>query len=375
MKRRLGLLVLVATLAAIAHPAFEHLRAASLLLRFGDPKATGFVADFDRHDVTETSFDVALSHGTTRARLYAPVGVAHAPGIVLLHGVHYLGIDEPRLVRFARTIAATGVAVLTPEIREIADYRIDAASLETISAAVGALRSRIDAPTVGVMGLSFAGGLALVAASEAPYSNGIGFVVAVGAHDDLPRVLRFFASNTIELPDGTTKPMQAHAYGPLVLVYSRVADLFPAEDVAGAREALRSWLGERFDEARARAATLTPPSRALLATCFSHDVAPLAPTLLAEVGEAAETMRAVSPHDHLADIRVPVFLLHGEGDNVIPYSETLWLAHDTPPRYLREALVSAAIQHVEIHGEPTAKERWELVDFMANVLAEASARP
>jgi dienelactone hydrolase len=375
MKRRIALLVVLATLAAVAHPAFEHLRAASLLMRFSDPKATGFIADFERHAVVETPIPIGLSRGSTRGRLYAPEGVAHAPGIVLLHGVHYLGIDEPRLVRFAQTIAATGVAVLTPEIREIADYRIDAASLETIAASVGVLCARLDVPTVGVMGLSFAGGLALVAASEPRYSPGVGFVVAVGAHDDLPRVLRFFATNTIELPDGTTKPMKAHDYGPLVLVYARVDDFFPPEDVSGARDALRSWLGERFDEARARATTLSPASRAILETCFSHDVAQLAPKLLAEVGATAETMRAVSPHDHLAGIHVPVFLLHGAGDNVIPYGETLWLAKDTPPKYLRDTLVSAAIQHVELQGEPTAKERWELVDFMADVLAEASARP
>jgi dienelactone hydrolase len=374
VKRRLALLFVVATLAAIAHPAFEHLRAASLLVRFSDPKATGFVADFDRHEVVETPLDVPLSVGSTRARLYAPSGEARAPGIVLLHGVHNLGIEEPRLVRFARTIAATGVAVLTPEIREIADYRIDAASLETIAASVAVLRARLRVPTVGVMGLSFAGGLALVAASEPAYSTGIGFVVTVGAHDDLPRVLRFFATNTIELPDGTTRPMKAHDYGPLVLVHARVDDFFPPEDVPAARDALRLWLSERFDEARARAATVSPPSRALLETCFSHDVASLAPKLLAEVGATAETMRAVSPHDHLAGLHVPVFLLHGEGDNVIPYSETLWLAHDMPPRYLRDTLVSAAIQHVELEGEPSAKERWQLVDFMADVLGATNAR-
>jgi dienelactone hydrolase len=375
MKRRIALLVVVVVLAVSAHPAYEHLRAASLLVRFSDPKATGFIANFDRHDVVETPLEIQLSKGSARARLYAPVGVARAPGIVLLHGVHYLGIDEPRLVRFARTIAATGVTVLTPEIREIADYRIDAASLETIAASVGALRARLEVPTVGVMGLSFAGGLALVAASEKEYSAGIGFVVTVGADDDLPRVLRFFATNTIELPDGTTRPMKAHDYGPLVLVHARVADFFPPEDVAGASDALRLWLSEHFDEARARAATVSPPSRALLETCFDHDVAALAPKLLAEIGATEETMRAVSPHDHLANIRVPVFLLHGAGDNVIPYSETLWLAHDTPPRYLRDVLVSSAIQHVELEGEPTAKERWQLVDFMADVLGQASARP
>ena len=44
----------------------------------------------------------------------------------------YPGIDEPRLGAFAHAIAASGVAVLTPEIRELCDYRIVPASIETI---------------------------------------------------------------------------------------------------------------------------------------------------------------------------------------------------------------------------------------------------
>ena len=36
----------------------------------------------------------------------------------------------------------------------------------------------------------------------------------------------------------------------MVLVYSHVEDFFPAEDVPAARDALRSWLWEKRDDAR-----------------------------------------------------------------------------------------------------------------------------
>ena len=70
-------------------------------------------------------------------------------------------------------------------------------------------------------------------------------------------------------------------------------------------------------------------------------------------------------------MRVPVFLLHGAGDNVIPATETLWLAHDLPRRVLREALVSDAIQHVELHGEPAVGDELALVHFLSGVLEAA----
>ena len=372
--RRVALFVLVAVIVLLVRPVGAHLRAASLLVRFSDPNATSAVADVARHPVAESDLTVPAHGGPTRARLYTPTGVDHPPGIVLLHGVHYKGIAEPRLVRFAQTIAATGITVLTPEIREIADYHIDAASLETIAGATRTLKDTLGATKgVGVMGLSFSGGLALVAAADPRFNADIAYVVAVGAHDDLPRVLRFFATDTIDKPDGTHETMHAHDYGPLVLVYSSIDDFFPADDVPVAREALRLWLGEQFDAAREKANGLSEKSASRMQTLFDHKVASLAPELLAEIEKRRDAMRAVSPHDHMKDVKVPVYLLHGAGDSVIPASETLWLAADAPRGIVRGALVSQAIEHVELHGEPTSGEKWALVHFMSGVLSEADA--
>jgi pimeloyl-ACP methyl ester carboxylesterase len=193
----------------------------------------------------------------------------------------------------------------------------------------------------------------------------------VGAHDDLGRVLRFFTSNESPRPDGTTLRLQAHDYGAVVLVYSHVEDFFPAADVPVARDALRSWLHEDFDAARTRAQGLSPEAALEMKRVFDHDSAALAPELDAEVSRLSPQLAAVSPSAHLADIRVPVFLLHGAGDRVIPSSETEWLAHDTPPAMLRAALVSPAIEHVELEGKPGLGDQLALVHFMGDVLDAA----
>src|SRR5579883_3313296 len=150
-RRRVALLALITAVLFLVHPVRAHLRAASLLTRFTDAHAQGFLADLERHPVERTELMLATSAGATRARLFTPSGVANPPGLVLLHGVHHLGIEEPRLNNFAQTIAATGVAVLAPELREIADYRIDPASLDTIGAAARSLRTRLGVHDVGVM--------------------------------------------------------------------------------------------------------------------------------------------------------------------------------------------------------------------------------
>jgi dienelactone hydrolase len=368
LRRRIAVFVVAVFVVLAWRPTTSHLRAVSLLRRFGDP-ALG-----PSPKVREEPLDVApvrAGDAPVRARLYTPAGGGEA-GIVLVPGVHRLGIDEPRLVRFARAVAQENVVVLTPEIHELLDYRIEAASVDTIGAAAHALHERLGGP-VGVMGMSFAGGLALLTAADPRFADDVAFVVAVGAHDDLARVARFFATNAIPRPDGSILTLTAHEYGPMVLVYDRLEDFFPAADVPAVRESLRLWLWEERDQAKARLALVPSPSREKLAALYDGKLDTIAPELLAEIDRRKDAMSAASPHGHLGSLRAPVLLLHGTGDRVIPASETLWLAQDVPHGLVKDVLLSPAIVHVELEGEPGVAEQWALVDFMADVLARASS--
>jgi dienelactone hydrolase len=367
-------LAIVLLLAVVAiRPARAHLRAASLLLRFADERAQGTLAELGRHAVDEEAATVTTSHGTTRARVYVPRGAEGAPGVVLVHGVHRLGIDEPRLQGFSRAVASSGVVVLTPEVKEIADYRVDPASIETIGAAARALRQRLGSGRAGVMGMSFAGGLSLLAAADPRFAEDIGFVVAIGAHHDLARVSRFFATDRVSFPDGSEAHLAAHHYGMLVLFYAHAARFFPPEDVDAARDAIRLKLWDQPDAARARAEALGPASWAKVDALLEGEVGLVAPEVIAEMDRARETMAVVSPSGHLGALRVPVFLLHGAGDTVIPAAETAWIASEVPPGVLRDVLVSPAIVHVELEAGTPYAEQWAIVHFMAHLLDAAEA--
>ena len=364
--------VIVLLAAALAGPLVAHLRAASLLLRFADENAQGALADLGRHPVDEEAATVESPNGPVKARLYRPRGVADPPGVVLVHGVHRLGIAEPRLIRFARAVASSGVLVLTPEVKEIADYRVDPRSIDTIGAAAASLAGRTGGKA-GVMGMSFAGGLSLLAAADPRFAGSIGFVVAIGAHHDLARVSRFFATNEVERPEGPPVHLQAHGYGTLVLVYQRAERFFPREDVETARDVLRLWLWDDRAAARARMGDLGAVSCAKLNVLLDGPAELLAPEVLAVVAEDAQAMTTVSPRGHLAGLAVPVYLLHGAGDTVIPSAETEWIAREVPPAVLRNALVSPALVHVELGPETPASQKWDLVHFMAGVLEAADA--
>ena len=358
--------------AVLLNPVGAHLRAMSLLLRFSDAHAHGLPTRFADHPFKEENGYALTPHGPLRYRIYTPQDVQDPGGVVLLHGVHHLGIDDPRLWNLARALAGAGVLVMTPELQDLADYRVTTRTIDVIGDSAVSLRNRMRRK-VGVLGLSFAGGLALLAANRKEYGDSIGFVVAIGAHDDMSRVARFYAANVIAKPDGVVMPLQAHEYGALVLAYSHLEDFFSASDVPIARESLRQWLWEN-PEAMTTAEALSPEGKRELDLLLHHRDQ-LRDALLKEITMHKEEMEAISPHDHVAQLHTPVFLLHGAGDTVIPASETLWLAKDVPAAELKASLISPALVHVDMGNKITWQQQWQLIDFMAQILDATEKLP
>jgi len=377
-RRRLRATVLVALAAAVvllslARPALTHFHAVSLLLRIQNPQHWTTLARLGTYPLEEKQTEVPTPAGPIRARLYIPQGIADPPAMIVVHGVHHLGIDEPRLMGLARALAASGIRVLTPELAALADYKIDSASIDLIGESARNF-SAATGKKVGVLGVSFGGGLSLIAAARPQYAPYISFVVSVGAHDDLERVSQFLITNQTPRPDGTTLYMQAHEYGPLVLIYSHLEDFFPPADLSAAHEALRLLLWENVAESKKAAAGLSPPSRQKMDLLYSGQVDALDGEMKQAILRHRAEMAPASPLGQLASLRVPVLLLHGSADNVIPPSEMLWLQQEIPPPYLRDALLSPAISHASMQAAPSFADKGRLVHFMAQLLSLAASR-
>lgn len=365
--RGVTLVAVVSLFLLGGRPAYFHLRAVGLLVRIQNPGKWNALARLGTDSVDETLTEVVTPGGSVRARLYVPRNVANPPGMVVVHGMHHLGIEEPRLVAFARALAAGGVKVLTPELASLADYRIAGGSADVIGEAARSLSASVGRK-VGVFGISFAGGLSLLAAADPRYEPSIRFVVSVGAHDDLERVSQFLISNVITRPDGSSLRMQAHGYGPLVMIYSHAEDFFPAADLAAARDTLRLLLWEKVEESKQSAARLSAPSRAKMDLIYGYRVDALANEMQRSVLSHRDEMALASPYGRLGTLRVPVVLLHGAADNVIPPTEMLWLEHDIPSGQVRDALLSPAISHASMEGEPTIMDKSRLLHLMADIL-------
>jgi dienelactone hydrolase len=319
--------------------------------------------------------------GTLRARAYQPLH-AHGRGILLVPGVHAAGIDEPRLVGFARDIAGMGHPVLTVELTDLTQYQITPRTTDMIEDAAVWMRGRAEYRgedgRIGMMGISFGGGLSLVAAGRPALADGVAFAMSFGGHGDLPRTLRYLCTGI--QPDGAVRA--PHDYG-LAIVLLGVADAaVPAGQVAPLRAAILSFLEasrlDMIDKARAAAefahaktleAALAEPAKTYMAYVNARDDAHLGPVLLPLLATRGGDA-GLSPSRSAAP-RCPVYLLHGTDDNVVPAIESSLLADDYRARGLVvHQLATPLITHAEVDRSSTATAVWRLIDFWSKLLEE-----
>lgn len=378
--------VIVIIVAILAYLAVPYVRAASLFVRVahlgGRVEA---LANNHAHAVTIAApHMVHTRNGDVPAQFYRPDG-RFSRSVLLIPGIHSMGIKEPRLTALAKDLAGTGVLVMTLALPDLQHYRLTTKSTDVIEDAAGWMARQPElAPDgrIGLMGISFAGGMSIVAAGRASIRDKLAYVLSFGGHADLPRVLHYLATGEeVQLPG--VKIVPPHDYGVAVILHE-FADqgIVPAEQVAPLRTGIETFLlasqltlvdmneaNATFKQAREYEKTLPEPARTYMNYVNERNVKKLGPALLPYLNETGVESPTLSGDRALAPPAAPVFLLHGSEDSVIPTAESVLLAD-----YLRKKgvdvhlLVSELITHAEIDRAAAASDTVKLVSFWASVL-------
>jgi len=380
------LAAIVIIVAAIAYLAVPYVRAASLFVRVAH--VGGRVEQFataHAHAVTVMPpHTVPTRRGDVPAQFYQPAG-GFSRSLLLIPGIHSMGIHEPRLTALAKDLAGSGDLVMTLALPDLQHYQLTTQSTDVIEDAVTWMTQRHDLSPdgrVGVIGISFAGGLSVVAAGRPSIRDKLAYVLSFGGHADLPRVLRYLATGEeTHVPGIETLP--PHDYGVAVLLY-QFADqgIVPPEQIAALRKGIETFLyasqltlvdmnqaNATFEKAREYATTLPEPARTYMTYVNDRNVKKLGPALVPYLSARGADSPSLSADRAPSPPTAPVFLLHGSGDTVIPTAESVLLAD-----YLRkkgsdvDLLVSELITHAEVDRAAAATETVKLVSFWADVL-------
>jgi acetyl esterase/lipase len=299
------------------------------LFRMSGPPASSRLADLARGDRADID-------------LYVVSGLPRPPGLVLVHGLAEAGKDDPRLRDAARLLARAGWAVAVPSVPGLTQMRLRPADAGPVEVAVEALvRARYD--PVALVAVSVGAGPAVIAAAAmgqaSPPVAPPSAILLLGAYASTRELLRFTLTGEYRL-------------GPL----------------RGTREVHEEAIG-RF--ARANADLLDAAGVAL---AINRDPSQVAALLGALPAPTRQLLDALSPETHLGRLRVPLFLVHGRDDPVVPFTESLRLeraarAAGVPARL---ALVGA-VEHVEGGRTGALGDAWRLwTTFYAFRLAATS---
>jgi hypothetical protein len=387
MRRRLlaALTAFVIAVVVFAYVGAPYARAASFIVRAAGlgGRAEEFANRQSRKVTIQPRHQVSTRYGDVPARMYVPEGTSRRT-VLLVPGIHSMGIEEPRLTALADDLAGAGVKVMAMALPDLQAYRITPRATDVIEDAVTWMSQRPDlAPDgrVGIIGISFAGGLSISAASRPSIRDKVAFVLSFGGHGDLYRVMRYLTTGEApQVPGLETHP--PHDYGVAVILYG-LADrgVVPMDQVEALRKGIETFLlasqltlvnmdeaNATFAKAREIARTLPEPSRTYLNYVNDRAVAKLGPALVPFLEQLGVGDPALSPQliDHPAS--ATLFLLHGSGDTVIPAAETVLFSEDLQRKGADvHVLLSELITHAEVNRAATYIDVLKLVNLWAQV--------
>jgi len=300
--------------------------------------------------------ELLIDRGEDRvpATLFLPPGVAGArgrglPGWVVLHGITRPGRAHPSLLRFARSLAHTGAAVLVPEIPEWRELRLaPTQALPTIRAAILALDARPETlpGALGLIGFSFGAPQALIAAGDPEVRDRLAVAVGFGGYARLEPTLDFHFTGEFER-GGVPHRLRPDPYGRWIVGANYLTATQAHADAGDVAEALRTLAVAAGEAQRECWDPVFAPLKSRLRQGIGASRRELFDLFAApdsrepEASAAREVVRALctatdrvdpllNPIPALRPLSVPVHLVHGRQDQLIPFTETLALADVLP---------------------------------------------
>lgn len=329
-------------------------------LRFAAAWLTGRAA------VAEHPITLDRGDRTVPADLYLPRARSLPPHPwVVLHGITVPGRRHAELRRFARAMAGTGAAVLVPEVPEWS--RLELAphlTAPTVDAALRHLEGFRGLGETGaaLMGFSFGAPQAVAASTDPSLRGRLTGVAGFGGYYDLKHTVRFLLTGVHEW-NGRRERLSPDPYGRWVVMGNYLDRIPGHEDAGDVARALRELATEAgrvgapswepvYDELKAELRNRVAPGRRRLWDLLVRPSGRPEP----EPGEVEELVEGLvetasgldplmAPASSLEGVRLPVRLVHGRGDRLIPYTETLRAARALEARTDVEATITRLFAH------------------------------
>ena len=273
--------------------------------------------------------------------------------ILLTHGIIESGKDDPRLVRFARSLARCGFAVVVPELQGMKSFRILLSDVDDIVEtfrAMASLTQIVDPQRLGLMGFSYGAGPTLMAAANPAIRDQVKFAVSFGGYYDPINVIRFITTGTYEY--GNERGfIQPEVYGKWIFFMNNADYVEHESDRRVLREIFEKESKNQKQEAARMVPGLTPRGRYLYELLNTQDPARVDELIRETDATFRGYLQKISMVEVIPALKAYLIIGHGSTDPLIPYTESLRLADAVPDK----SRVHLAILRLFTHVDPSRK--------------------
>ncbi|MAQ16748.1 MAG: hypothetical protein CMN30_18390 [Sandaracinus sp.] len=269
-----------------------------------------------------------------KAWVYEPVGRRPRGALLVVPGLHYLGPADVRLDRFCRIMAFAGNLVLCPFLPDFSRMRVGPNLGPDASRALDALLALPERPTdvkPGVLSISFGSRPAVEVAATRPE---VGRLILFGGFADYRDAIRFCIAGAPD-PGRAHDPLNRPAVYLNLLEHLDPGPRDPDSFAEACFEFIRRTWGRPEMKVRAAheqvarelAEGLADADLFLQATGIGEGGVELG---LAALEAGAPAFEYLDPRPWAGRIQVPVTVIHGREDDVIPFEHAERLASMAP---------------------------------------------
>lgn len=314
---------------------------------------------------------VTFGDGEDRQRAHLYLTQEPAGGsIVLVPGVTPHGLRDARVVAFATTLARARFDVLVPDLVHMWAQQIDAADADTIAGWIAFLERRAPGRPVGVIGVSFGAGPAMIALFRPEAAGIVDFALTIGGYHEIDALIAYVTTGGHRAAD--TEPWTFAPPDPRakwVFARTNARRITDATDRQLIDAIAQRKLADATADVADLAARLGPEGRSVHALLANTDPAATSRLIDALPPPLTSAIRDLDVAAHeLSDHPATFIVLHDIQDQVIPASESVKLARAAGT----EARLIGSLDHANVK-EPGIRDAITMLRIVYTVLGMRAA--
>jgi pimeloyl-ACP methyl ester carboxylesterase len=280
--------------------------------------------------------------------------------LLMVYGFTLAGEKEPRLIRFARTFAAAGFRVMIPDLPGLKSLDLLKSDLERLIDMIAHLHNEFEG-SVGMVGFSVGGGIALTAAVNPPLRGFVDPILLFGPHYSLPDLWSGLWRDERSYPK-TKEAWDDFIWWQLMLAYRQSKALgFNAAEQSELVELLKTYCSKPSLGFKRKAyERLVRPHGLLDTQCERVDL---------------DVLECLSPRGKLGRLSAQVLLLHDSYDPLIPPSQSQDMLTELQQRgipHKERLVITPLLSHVSPRAVLNLSDLLAALDMIGELFTRSS---